>query len=135
MSPDPRLREAFALFDRDGDGELTSSEALLAIRSIGVVVNADEANGIPASMSWDQFESWVTKKLSGSNPEADLIKSFKVFDTKGDGTLSTDELMQVMKTLGDLLTDEEVEKMVQDADPSKSGRIKYAEFVKVLLSN
>lgn len=47
------------------------------------------------SMSWDQFESWVTKKLSGSNPEADLIKSFKVFDTKGDGTLSTDELMQV----------------------------------------
>lgn len=40
-----------------------------------------------------------------------------------------------MKTLGDILTDEEVEKMVQDADPSKSGRIKYAEFVKVLLSN
>lgn len=51
MSPDPRLREAFALFDRDGDGELTSSEALLAIRSIGVVVNADEANGIPAVSS------------------------------------------------------------------------------------
>ena len=47
------------------------------------------------SMSWEQFESWVQKKMSTSNPEADLIKAFKVFDTKNDGTLSTDELMQV----------------------------------------
>ncbi|CDI74618.1 calmodulin, putative [Eimeria praecox] len=119
----------------DGDGELTSSEALLAIRSTGVIVAAEEASSLPATMNWEQFESWVNKKLSNSNPEADLIKSFKVFDTKGDGTLSTDELMQVIKTLGDMLTDEEVERMVNDADPSKTGRIKYAEFVKLLLSN
>lgn len=135
MASASRLREAFALFDRDGDGELTASEALLAIRSTGVVVSEEEANSLPATMKWDQFESWVTKKMSSCNPEADLIKSFKVFDTRGDGTLSTDELTQVIKTLGELLTDEEVEKMIQDADPNKSGRIKYAEFVKVLLSN
>ncbi|CDI81568.1 calmodulin, putative [Eimeria acervulina] len=135
MSSNPRLREAFALFDRDGDGELTASEALLAIRSTGVIVAAEEASSLPTTMNWEQFESWVNKKLSSSNPEADLIKSFKVFDTKGDGTLSTDELMQVIKTLGDLLTDEEVERMVNDADPSKTGRIKYADFVKYLLSN
>ena len=53
-------------------------------------------------MNWEQFESWVNKKLSSSNPEADLIKSFKVFDTKGDGTLSTDELMQVCKHMNRL---------------------------------
>ncbi|KAL8439883.1 hypothetical protein Efla_000855 [Eimeria flavescens] len=135
MASAARLREAFALFDRDGDGELTASEALLAIRSTGILVNSDEANSMPASMSWDQFEGWVSKKTSGCNPEADLIKSFKVFDTKGDGTLSTDELTQVIKTLGELLTDEEVEKMINDADPGKSGRIKYADFVKLLLSN
>lgn len=135
MASAARLREAFALFDRDGDGELTASEALLAVRSIGVVVTTEESGSLPASMSYDQFEGWVSKKLSGCNPEADLIKSFKVFDTKGDGTLSTDELMQVIKTLGDLLTDEEVEKMIQDADPNKSGRINYANFVKLLLSN
>lgn len=40
-----------------------------------------------------------------------------------------------MKTLGDLLTDEEVEKMIHDADPSKTGRINYSEFVKLLLNN
>ncbi|KAL8270522.1 hypothetical protein Esti_005559 [Eimeria stiedai] len=135
MASAARLREAFALFDRDGDGELTSSEALLAIRSTGVVVTSEEANSLPATLSWDQFEGWVSQKKGGSNPEADLIKSFKVFDTKGDGTLSTDELSQVIKTLGDLLTDEEVEKMIHDADPNKTGRINYAEFVKLLLSS
>ncbi|OEH74854.1 calmodulin [Cyclospora cayetanensis] len=135
MASTARLREAFALFDRDGDGELTASEALLALRSTGVVVSSEESDGMPASMSWEQFEGWVSKKMSGANPEADLIKSFKVFDTKGDGTLSTDELTQVIKTLGDLLTDDEVDKMIQDADPNKTGRINYAQFVKVLLSN
>lgn len=135
MASASRLREAFALFDRDGDGELTANEALLAVRSLGVVVTSDEANTLPATLNWSQFETWVTKKMSGCNPEADLIKSFKVFDTKGDGTLSTDELTQVIKTLGDLLTDEEVEKMIHDADPKKTGRINYAEFVKLLLSS
>ncbi|KAL8452918.1 hypothetical protein Emag_002135 [Eimeria magna] len=48
MASAARLREAFALFDRDGDGELTSSEALLAIRSTGVVVTSDEASSLPA---------------------------------------------------------------------------------------
>lgn len=47
MSSNPRLREAFALFDRDGDGELTASEALLAIRSTGVIVAAEEASSLP----------------------------------------------------------------------------------------
>lgn len=48
MASASRLREAFALFDRDGDGELTASEALLAIRSTGLVVSEDEANSLPA---------------------------------------------------------------------------------------
>ena len=56
------------------------------------------------SLSWDQFEGWVSKKTSGTNPEADLIKSFKVFDTKGDGTLSTDELKQVRHLTANILT-------------------------------
>lgn len=135
MASASHLREAFALFDRDGDGELTASEALLAVRSTGIVVSSEEGGSMPPTLSWEQFESWVSKKTSGCNPEADLVKSFKVFDTKGDGTLSTDELTQVIKTLGDLLTDEEVENMIHDADPNKSGRINYAEFVKLLLSN
>lgn len=51
MAAASRLREAFALFDRDGDGELTASEALLAIRSTGVIVSSEEEGSLPAVSS------------------------------------------------------------------------------------
>lgn len=60
MSSNPRLREAFALFDRDGDGELTASEALLAIRSTGLIVSADEASSLPAVSERDEVRNDVS---------------------------------------------------------------------------
>lgn len=85
-------------------------------------------------MQWKDFEAWITKKLSSYNPEAELVKAFKVFDRNNDGTIAADELGQVMKALGELLTDEEVNQMLKDADPGNSGRIQYANFAKLLVS-
>lgn len=86
------------------------------------------------TMDWQVFQGIMTKKLSSCDPKADLIKAFKTFDRQGDGTLSADELSQVMKTLGEMLTDEEVEEMIRDADPQKTGRVQYTAFVDQLVS-
>lgn len=129
-----RLREAFALFDRDGDGEVSNSEAMLVIRSCGIMLTNQEAADLPAIVAWPEFEKYVSKKLSSCNPEADMTKAFKAFDRNGDGTLSSDELGQVMKTLGEMLTDDEVENLIHTADPTNSGKINYAELVRKLLA-
>ncbi|CBZ53915.1 putative calmodulin [Neospora caninum Liverpool] len=134
MSCPPRVREAFALFDNDGDGEISGREILLTIRSCGVIPTQEEMKSLPATMSWPDFEAWMSKKLSSCKPEEDLIKAFKVFDRSNDGTISTDELSQVMIALGELLSDEEVKGMIKDADPNGTGRIQYANFVKMLLA-
>lgn len=134
MSCPPHIREAFALFDKDGDGEVTGQEAALVMRSCGIIPNADDMKNMPATMDWQVFQGIMTKKLSSCDPKADLIKAFKTFDRQGDGTLSADELSQVMKTLGEMLTDEEVEEMIRDADPQKTGRVQYTAFVDQLVS-
>lgn len=130
----PNVREAFALFDKDGDGEISGREILLAIRSVGVVPTPDEVNKMPVTMSWSDFEAYMAKKLASCNPEEDLVKAFKVFDRANDGTISADELSQVMKAMGELLTDEEVVQMIKEADPTSSGRIEYKTFSKMLIS-
>ena len=43
-------------------------------------------------------------------------QAFSVFDVDGDGTISTEELGNVMKSLGQKLTDEEVQTMIREID-------------------
>ena len=49
--------------------------------------------------------------------------AFDVFDKDGSGTISADELRQVMKSLGENLTDEEIDEMIREADKDRNGTI------------
>jgi Ca2+-binding EF-hand superfamily protein len=49
--------------------------------------------------------------------------AFNVFDKDGSGTISADELRQVMKSLGENLTDEEIDEMIREADKDRNGTI------------
>lgn len=49
--------------------------------------------------------------------------AFNVFDKDGSGTISADELRQVMKSLGENLTNEEIDEMIREADKDQNGTI------------
>lgn len=49
--------------------------------------------------------------------------AFAVFDQDGSGTISADELRQVMKSLGEDLTDREIDEMIAEADKDRNGSI------------
>lgn len=51
----------------------------------------------------------------------------------GDGFLSVDELKFVMSSLGDDLTDKELEEMIIEADKDGDGKVSHAEFRQILL--
>ena len=57
--------------------------------------------------------------------EIELRESFKVFDKNNDGYISAGELRQVMMTLGEKLTDDEVEEMIREADVDGDGLVNY----------
>jgi calmodulin len=73
----------------------------------------------------------ATSKDDG-NAEDEMREAFKVFDSDGDGMISSDELRQIMANLGEKLTTEEVEEMVREADIDGDGEINYEEFVKMM---
>eukprot|EP00930_Biecheleria_cincta_P089086 TRINITY_DN78346_c0_g1_i1.p1 TRINITY_DN78346_c0_g1~~TRINITY_DN78346_c0_g1_i1.p1 ORF type:complete len:575 (+),score=89.83 TRINITY_DN78346_c0_g1_i1:68-1792(+) len=63
-----------------------------------------------------------------SNADADRILSiFKTFDLNGDGSIETDELKKLLKSLG--WEDEEMAEFVKTADMNGDGMIQYGEFV------
>ena len=54
-----------------------------------------------------------------------LVLSFRIFDKDDDGFISVDELRHIMQSLGEKLTDNELDEMVAEADSDKDGLINY----------
>lgn len=51
------------------------------------------------------------------------MAAFRVFDKDGSGTISAAELKAVMKSLGENLTDAEIDEMIREADKDNNGTI------------
>jgi hypothetical protein len=62
-----------------------------------------------------------------------LIDAFKVFDKDEDGYINKDELRSVMHQLGQKLSPNEVDEMINEADADGDGKINYMEFVKMMV--
>lgn len=53
----------------------------------------------------------------------ETMAAFRVFDKDGSGTISASELRAVMKSLGEDLTDAEIDEMIREADKDNNGTI------------
>ena len=59
---------------------------------------------------------------------------FQVFDKNGDGFISANELRHVMVTLGEHLSDDEIEEMIREADIDGDGKVNYEGQPSVVIS-
>ena len=80
-------------------------------------------NGI---IDFDEFVGMMARRMrSPQEEEIELQESFRVFDKNGDGYISTSELRQVMLTLGEKVSDDELAEMIREADFNGDGRVDY----------
>ena len=138
------FKEAFSLFDQNGDGTIRTRELGIVMRSLGQNPTAaelqDMVNEVGAdgngTIDFPEFLTIMARKFATKtdDSEDELREAFKVFDKDGDGFISASELRHVMVNLGERLTDEEVDEMVREADIDGDGQINYEEFVKMMMS-
>ena len=70
--------------------------------------------------------------MKDTDSEEEIREAFRVFDKDGNGFISPAELRYVMTKMGQELTDEEVDQMIQEADLDGDGQVNYREFVKMM---
>ncbi|KAF9992545.1 hypothetical protein BGZ80_010803 [Entomortierella chlamydospora] len=87
---------------------LTEAELQEMIGQIDV-----DGNGI---IDFSEFLTMMSQKMGGTDTEEEIREAFKSFDKDGNGYISPDELRQVMTSLGEQLTDIEIEEMIREAD-------------------
>jgi len=137
------FREAFNIFDKDGDGRITAKELGTVMRSLGQnpseaelqdMVNEVDLDG-NGTIEFDEFLYMMSRQMREGDTEEEIKDAFRVFDKDGDGKITAAELTHIMKNLGEPLTQEEVDEMIAQADTNKDGIIDYAEFVHLMLSS
>ncbi|CAJ0948516.1 unnamed protein product, partial [Mesorhabditis belari] len=131
------FKQVFSVFDKDGNGTITGKELGTVMRSLGQnpteaelnkMINEVDSDG-NRTIDFDEFLEMMARKMKSPILEADIRAAFKVFDKDGNGHISETELRHVMTSLGETLTEEELEDMIGEADVNGDGLVNYEEFV------
>ncbi|CAK9826074.1 unnamed protein product [Anthophora retusa] len=141
------FREAFKLFDKDGDGSITKEELGRVMRSLGQFARAEELRTMLQEIDIDgdgnvSFEEFVeivsniganeTAPTDQDQEEQELRDAFRVFDKHNRGYITASDLRAVLQCLGEDLSEEEIEDMIKEVDVDGDGRIDFYEFVHAL---
>merc|ERR1719461_1228456 len=118
------------------DGSVDSSQVSRIMKAIGQnpseaeiqdMVNQVDKDGT-GSIDFPEFLLMMSLKLDSENAEDEIREAFQVFDGDGNGFINRQELAVVMGNLGESLTQEEIQGMIDQADIDGDGVINYEEF-------
>ncbi|CAG8910222.1 unnamed protein product [Penicillium egyptiacum] len=120
-------KEAFSLFVR----QITTKELGTVMRSLGQNPSESELqdmiNEVDAdnngTIDFPEFLTMMARKMKDTDSEEEIREAFKVFDRDNNGFISAAELRHVMTSIGEKLTDDEVDEMIREADQDGDGRI------------
>ncbi len=136
------FRAAYELFDKDNDMKITTKELGTVMRNLGQNPTSGELDEMIGEVDLDgngtidfkEFLGLMVRKMKNTDSEEELLEAFKVFDRDGNGMITSHELRHVMTNLGQVLTPEEIEEMIKEADSDGDGEINYDEFVRMMMS-
>ena len=134
------IKEAFDLFDTDGSGTIDAKELKVAMRALGFEPKKEEIRKMIADADRDgsgvidfpEFLDMMTQKMAERDPREEMLKAFRLFDDDETGKISFKNLKRVAKELGENMTDDEIQEMIDEADRDGDGEIGEEEFMRIM---
>jgi centrin-1 len=134
------LKEAFNLFDTDGNGTIDAKELKAAMRALGFEVKKADVRALIASIDKDEsgaidfaeFVDMMTGRMGDRDSKEEIAKVFSLFDPEGTGKISFRDLKRVVTELGEPISDEELREMISEADRNGDGAVELDDFVRIM---
>ncbi|CAF3259715.1 unnamed protein product [Rotaria socialis] len=134
------IREAFDLFDADGTGSIDVKELKVAMRALGFEPKKEEIKKMLAdiqkenagTIDFNDFLQLMSQRMAEKDSKEEILKAFRLFDDDSTGRISFKNLKRVAKELGENLTEEELQEMIDEADRDGDGEINEQEFLRIM---
>lgn len=131
--------------DTDGDGSISPKEFETVFKRFGQNLSQAELDSLlrkadkdgDGSIKFEEFLDVVRDKLRAADPEEGILQAFSAFDKDNTGYISAAQLRHIMTTLGETLSDEEVDEMIREATENNNfanERINYREFTRMMMN-
>lgn len=123
------------MIDQNRDGFIDKDDLHDMFASLGKDVNdqflEQMINEAPGPINFTMFLTLFGEKLTGTDPEEVIRNAFQCFDDGTRGELNEDRLRELLTTMGDRYTEDQVDELFRDA-PIKDGMFNYVEFTRML---
>lgn len=133
-------KEAFALFDREGDGTVPAGDAGTVMRALSLNPTDQEVQYLlkevgsfaGGTINFENFLVMMSAHMKEyRSDEKDAIAAFRSYDRSRSGYISAKELKHLVTNMGREKIDEDTfDEMIRKSDcVDKAGRIDYVAFV------
>ncbi|XP_053508332.1 troponin C, slow skeletal and cardiac muscles [Ictalurus furcatus] len=138
------FKAAFEVFVQDAeDGCISTKELGKVIGMLGqnptpqelqeMIDEVDEDSS--GTVDFDEFLVMMVRCMkddSRAKSEEELADLFRMFDRNRDGYIDTEELREMLKATGEMITEDDVEELMKDGDRNNDGKIDYDEFLEFM---
>ncbi|GMM33758.1 Mlc1 protein [Saccharomycopsis crataegensis] len=133
-------KDAFSLFDKKGTGRVPPEALGDLLRAVGQNPTLAEISELerqlPGQLDFDTYVK-IINRPDGFKPlgdPEDYIRGFQVFDKNLTGFIGVGELRYILTSIGEKLSDSEVDELLKGVNVTKDGNVDYVEFVKSILA-
>ena len=135
------IQQTFDLYDKTGNGEIDHYSVGEAIRSLGFnptqlqlgkLLNNPELKNLTSQfVKLQDFYPMVVSAMQAeeNTNDEEFVEALKVFDRDGSGVISSAELRYALGSMGDMMSKQEIDKLVNEFEDS-TGSVNYSEFVR-----
>ena len=146
------LQDKFLLFDVDGDKVINRKELGAVMRSFGENPTEDDLNDLMKELDADgsevlefkefldlmeksnRLDVMMKRKLKDQQVE-EIKQKFLQFDDDQDGAIDIRELRNVIESLGQTPTEEELQALLDELDSDKTSLLEFPEFLILMQQN
>ena len=137
------LRCAFDLFDNDNDGKIDIAELGKAIQKMGQKLTEDDLKEMikevdsdyNGTIEFSEFVQLMESKMKDNDSEEEIFEALKIFDKKGNGHITKNDIKNVMSSLHEPLAQEEVDELMKTWDLDKDGYLNFEEFKNMMIQS
>ncbi|KAJ2748957.1 Calcium-binding component of the spindle pole body (SPB) half-bridge [Coemansia nantahalensis] len=136
------IKEAFGLFDTNKDGFIDYFELKVAMRALGFDQKKDEVLRVlqqcgtddGSKIGIDGFVKVMSAMIAARDPVEEYKKAFKLIDEGGSGMITAPNLRRIARELGENISEDEIQAMIDEFDLNNDGAIDENEFIKIMMS-